>query len=100
MHMYLVVASALCVALLAAAGTAAVATGWVAPWGRRRVLRPKLWGWGSLVGAVGVGVFLFVGPEGGGPSVGVRGVVAWCGWGLFMVGLLVQFLAQRPGRTP
>ncbi|MCX4883357.1 hypothetical protein [Streptomyces sp. NBC_00847] len=99
MHTYLVVAGAPAVTLVAAGGIAALTTGWVMPWRRSRVLRPRLWGYGSLICAVGGGLYMFVGPFSG-PPAGVRGDVAWCGWVAFMAGLGVQFLAQRPGRTP
>jgi hypothetical protein len=99
MHIYLMVAGALVMTLVAAIGIAALTIGWVPPWGRSRVLRPRLWGYGSLICAVGGGLFMFLG-QFSGPPLGVRGVVAWCGWVAFMAGLGVQFLAQRPGRTP
>lgn len=101
MDMYLMVAGALATTVMAAAGVAALATGWVVPWGRTRTLRPRLWGYGSLVCAVGAALFMFLGPfTGPPPPQGVRGVVAWCGWVGFMAGLGIQVLARRPGRTP
>ncbi|MFE0509454.1 hypothetical protein [Streptomyces sp. NPDC058964] len=101
MHTYLVGAAVLAVALLLASGIASVTTGWVMPLGRKRVLRPKLWGYGTLTSGIGMGVFLFVGPWGSSePPSGLREAIAWCGWGVFFVGSLIQLLAQRPGRTP
>lgn len=99
MHMYLVVAAVLAVTLQAGLGIATLTTGWLAPWARKRVLRPRLWGYGMLAGGIGMGVYLFLGPWGGGPSDGARGTAAWCGWGLSMAGLLVQMFAQRPRRA-
>ncbi|MFF4487246.1 hypothetical protein ACFY0F_12240 [Streptomyces sp. NPDC001544] len=95
MHIYLVVAAALAVGLLAAAGIAAVARDWVVPWGRGRIVRPRLWGYGALLGAVGTALFLFLGPLADAeprplPVVGQL---------MLMAGLLLQYLAQRPGRT-
>lgn len=98
-HAILVVVSALAVTVLAVGGAAGVATGWVAPWGRSRVLRPRLWGWGSLIAATGAAVWMFVGPLNGRPH-GASVYVAWAGWVVFMVGLLIQIRARRPGRTP
>jgi hypothetical protein len=99
MHIYMAVAGALITVLMAAGGIAALTTGWVMPWRRSRVLRPRLWGFGWLICAVGWGLFMFLGPFVG-PPAGLRGVVAWCGWAAFMAGLGVQVLSQRPGRTP
>ncbi|MEU6218178.1 hypothetical protein ABZ845_11770 [Streptomyces sp. NPDC047022] len=99
MHMYMVGAAVTAVALMVGIGVAGITTGWVPPWARRRVLRPKLTGCGALTGGIGMAMYLFLGPWGGYPSDGLRGAVAWCGWGLFMAGLLLQLLGRRPGRT-
>ncbi|MFF4401818.1 hypothetical protein [Streptomyces sp. NPDC001480] len=94
MHMYLVVAAVLAVLLLTAAGGAAVATGWMMPGARRRVLRPRLWGHGALLGAVGMALFMFLGPL---AEAGLSPLPV-IGWLMFMAGLGLQILAQRPGR--
>ncbi|MGI5457729.1 hypothetical protein ACQEWB_32065 [Streptomyces sp. CA-249302] len=99
MHIYLVVAGTLVMSLMGALGIAALTTGWVIPWRRSKVLRPRLWGYGALMCVVGGSLFMFLGPFSG-PPIGVRGGVAWCGWVAFMAGLGVQYLAERPGRTP
>lgn len=93
MHMYLVVAAAVAMALLAGAGIAAVTAGWVVPWGRSRVVRPKLWGYGALLSAAGGTFFVFLGP-----LAGAYGPLPWLGWLALMAGLGLQMLAQRPGR--
>lgn len=94
MHLYLVVAAWLAVALLAAGGIASIVADWV-PWpARRRVLRPRLWGYGTLLGALGVGLFLFLGPLDD-SGFGVLPIAGWC---LFLAGSIVQLFAQRPGR--
>ncbi|MFJ3303144.1 hypothetical protein ACIPSA_08500 [Streptomyces sp. NPDC086549] len=92
MHMYLVVAAVLVVTLMAVFGIAGITTGWVAPFGRRRVLRPKLWGYGQLLGAVGMSLWMFLGV-----FPGKFDVVPLVGWFLFMGSLGIQMLAQRPG---
>ncbi|MGW7260924.1 hypothetical protein [Streptomyces sp. NPDC054834] len=94
MHMYLVVAAVLSVLLLAALGGAAVATDWVMPWARGRVLRPRLWGYGALLGAAGMALFMFLGPL---ADAGLSPLPV-IGWLMFMAGLGLQALAQRPGR--
>ncbi|MFD5794151.1 hypothetical protein ACFWIO_11540 [Streptomyces diastatochromogenes] len=93
MHMFLVVAGAAAAALLVASGVAAITTGWVMPIGRHRILRPRLWGYGCLVCAVGSSLFLFMGP-----LARAYGLLALTGWFVFMAGLGLQWLAQRPGR--
>ncbi|MEU1405108.1 hypothetical protein ABZ471_22590 [Streptomyces sp. NPDC005728] len=93
MHMYLVVAAWLAVALLASAGIASIVSDWV-PWpARRRVVRPRLWGYGTLVGTLGLGL-MFVQP----PDETGFGVLLITGWCLFLVGMIIQLAAQRPGR--
>ncbi|MFI6353161.1 hypothetical protein ACIBJF_10965 [Streptomyces sp. NPDC050743] len=95
MHMVLVVAAALVVALMVAFGVAGITTGWVIPLGRHRILRPKLWGFGQLLGAVGLSLWMFLGilPE-------RFDLLPLIGWFVFMGALGLQMLAQRPGRTP
>ncbi|WP_190012994.1 hypothetical protein [Streptomyces lucensis] len=95
MHTYLVIAGALAVGLMAASGIAAVTTGWVAPFARRRILRPRLWGYGQLSGAAGASLWMFLG------VFRARfDAVPLVGWFVFMGSLGVQMLAQRPGRAP
>ncbi|MGW4569101.1 hypothetical protein ACWEN3_44510 [Streptomyces sp. NPDC004561] len=94
MHMFLVVAAALVVALMVGFGVAGITTGWVIPLGRRRILRPKLWGYGQLTGAVGLALWMFLG------ALPHRfDVLPLVGWFLFMGALGLQMLAQRPGRA-
>ncbi|MDQ1048353.1 hypothetical protein [Streptomyces sp. V4I2] len=95
MHMYLVVAGALVVALMAGFGIAGITRGWVLPLGRHRILRPKLWGYGQLLGAVGASLWMFLGVF---PAR--FDALALLGWFVFMGSLGIQMLAQRPGRTP
>ncbi|WP_158778669.1 hypothetical protein [Streptomyces cellulosae] len=95
MHMYLVVAGALAVTLMAGFGLAGVTTGWVLPLGRQRILRPKLWGYGQLIGAVGASLWMFLGV-----FRERSGVLPVIGWFVFLGSLGIQMLAQRPGRTP
>ncbi|MFJ9864560.1 hypothetical protein [Streptomyces sp. NPDC101165] len=95
MHMYFVVAAWLAVALLAAGGIVSIVADWV-PWpARRRVVRPRLWGYGTLVMALGLSLLLFLGPfdDAGFGGVGFFGYLA-----LFLAGFIIQALAQRPGR--
>lgn len=97
MHWMLVALAALAVSGLAAIGIAGITTGWVPPWGRHRVLRPKLWGYGALVGAVGMSLFMFLGPFRG-PDAEMT-PYAMTGLAVFLVGTVLQMAGQRPGRT-
>ncbi|MFI6930409.1 hypothetical protein [Streptomyces sp. NPDC050287] len=65
------------------------------PLGRHRILRPKLWGYGQLIGAVGATLWMFLGVF---PAR--LDVLPLIGWFVFMGSLGLQMLAQRPGRTP
>ncbi|MFI9807234.1 hypothetical protein ACIHEJ_23205 [Streptomyces sp. NPDC052301] len=95
MHMFLVVATVLIVALMVAFGVAGITTGWVVPFGRRRILRPKLWGYSQLIGAVGLSLWMFLG------LIPRRfDLVPLIGWFVWMGALGLQTLAQRPGRAP
>jgi len=96
MHWILVALAALAVVGLAGIGIAAITTGWVPPWGNP-VLRPKLWGYGSLVGSVGMSLFMFLGPFKG-PDADMT-PYATAGLVLFLVGTALQFAGQRPGRS-
>ncbi|MER6380155.1 hypothetical protein ACWDBD_27865 [Streptomyces sp. NPDC001118] len=101
MDMFLAPAAAVVYGLLGAAGIAGITTGWVVPWSRARVLRPRLWGYGCLLAASGGPVFLYLGPLGSlGPLAPEQyGFLPWLGWLGFMAGLGLQMLAQRPGRA-
>ncbi|MGX4690040.1 hypothetical protein [Streptomyces sp. JNUCC 63] len=78
-------------------GIAGITTGWVPPIGRKKVLRPQLWGYGTLTAAVGMGAFQYFGPLSTRPTshfdLGVVGLA------VFLLGAFMQILSQRPGRT-
>ncbi|SHH99909.1 hypothetical protein SAMN05444521_3143 [Streptomyces sp. 3214.6] len=83
---------------VAAAGALAVTTGWLLPFRRDRILRPKLWGASLLLIAFGMAFFLFLGPLSGTPSK--HPYLPFLGLGVNFAGLALQLLAQRPGRAP
>ncbi|MFJ8994370.1 hypothetical protein ACIRQH_28705 [Streptomyces sp. NPDC102279] len=87
---------ALAALVAAGLGVAAIATYWVPPWFRRRVVRPRLWGWGALSGSVGMSLFMFLGPFHG-PDADMT-PYAMTGVALFVVGQALQMLGQYPGR--
>ncbi|WP_405916205.1 hypothetical protein [Streptomyces sp. NBC_00728] len=95
MKWYLVAFGAPLLTMQAAFGVAAIAVYWVPPWFRRRVVRPRLWGWGALTGAIGMALFIFLGPFHG-PDADMT-PYALGGTALFLVGQVVQMLGQRPG---
>ncbi|MFJ5217194.1 hypothetical protein ACIP98_21030 [Streptomyces sp. NPDC088354] len=49
MNLYIAIPLALLTSLIAASGIAAVVCGWIPPWGRRYVRRPRLYGSGQLI---------------------------------------------------
>ncbi|MER5196186.1 hypothetical protein ACWD3J_42480 [Streptomyces sp. NPDC002755] len=99
LHWSLVVTAVVCVTVMAVVGIAAVTREWVPPFGRRRVLRPRLWGVGALMSALGLGLFMFLGPMAS-HDLAVNLYVPPAGMAVNLAGLGVQTLAQRPGRTP
>ncbi|MFJ8024975.1 hypothetical protein [Streptomyces sp. NPDC096311] len=96
MHPYLVGFAALAMTGAALMGVAGIVTGWVPPWLRRRVVRPTLWGYGSVVGVAGMSLFMFIGPFRG-PDLDMA-PYAMTGMAVFFAGLVLQILSQRPGR--
>ncbi|QEV39068.1 hypothetical protein CP978_11290 [Streptomyces nodosus] len=54
MDWFFVGAAAVGFGLLAVGGVLALATGWLAPWLRGRVVRPDLWGYGTVSLAAGL----------------------------------------------
>ncbi|MEV5901971.1 hypothetical protein [Streptomyces sp. NPDC052127] len=99
LHWSLVVTSVVCVTVMAVVGIAAVTREWVPPFGRRRVLRPRLWGVGALMSALGLSLFMFLGPMAA-HDLKVNLYVPPAGMAVNLAGLGVQTLAQRPGRPP
>ncbi|MGR6972481.1 hypothetical protein ACU639_23320 [Streptomyces cynarae] len=77
-------------------GVAAIATGWVPPWGGSRIMRPRLWGYGTLLGSVGISGYAFLGPLNGAPFAHMP--LAATGFGLYLAGTATQLSARRPGR--
>ena len=98
MHWILVSLAVLTVTAIAVMGMAAATAEWVPPWGGYRILRPRLWGVGLLVSAVGLTAFMLLGPLGDLPPV--YAAIPLAGMGVHVVGLLLQALARRPGRSP
>ncbi|MFB6956874.1 hypothetical protein ACFCYB_07475 [Streptomyces sp. NPDC056309] len=82
---------------LAVIGILGITTGWVTPIGRKKVLRPKLWGYGSPTAAVGMGAFLSLGPLSSRPAAHFN--VALVGTAVLFLGVFLQSLSQRPART-
>lgn len=91
------VLSLLAVGTCAAAGVAALATGWVAPWLRRGTVRPTLYGAGTLVFAsgmaTGVSMQFFTAPA------AVEDALMVVMLTLVVVGGVMQTRSQRAGRT-
>ncbi|MGW6905257.1 hypothetical protein [Streptomyces sp. NPDC054940] len=99
MHEMLVVAAVVVLTAGLVIGGAAATKGWLLPGkGRAKIARPKVWGYGTLLGQAGMGVFLFLGPLEGSRNTTFF-PFAMAGMAAFAVGLYVQRLAQSPGRT-
>ncbi|MEU0211356.1 hypothetical protein ABZ235_08010 [Streptomyces canus] len=96
MHETLVILAVLVLTAGAGLGLAAITTGWIVPGpGRAKVLRPHVWGYGTLVAMAGSGTFLFVGPLQG-PDMG-HFPLAISGMAVFAAGLYIQRQAVKPG---
>jgi hypothetical protein len=94
MHGILVITAVLVLTAGLVIGLAAVTKGWLIPGrGRAKVLRPRVWGYGTLIGQAGIGTFLFLGPLHG-PSMD-HVPYAMAGMGVFALGLYVQRLAMK-----
>ncbi|MGW2931762.1 hypothetical protein ACWGQ5_38100 [Streptomyces sp. NPDC055722] len=90
------IAGVVVVGLCAGVGVPAVTTGWVLPWHRGRVLRPRLWGYGCLlVGAAAVLSWCSENVSGD----AAYGVLSDSGLACLLVGFAVQFLGHRAGRV-
>ncbi|MFJ4203590.1 hypothetical protein ACIP2Y_28725 [Streptomyces sviceus] len=98
MHETLVLLAVLVLTAGAVLALAAIINGWIAPGpGRAKVLRPHVWGYGTLVSMAGIGTYLFVGPLQG-PDMG-NFPVAMSGMAVFAAGLYVQRRALKPARA-
>ncbi|MFE7932736.1 hypothetical protein ACFU6S_29225 [Streptomyces sp. NPDC057456] len=98
-HWTLVVTAVVCVTLMVVAGLAAVTREWVPPFGRGRVVRPRLWGAGVLASALGLSLFLSLGPLAF-SDLAVNLYIPLAGMAVNLAGLAVQMLAQRPAHAP
>lgn len=79
-----------------AIGTAAVTKGWLLPGrGSAKILRPRVWGYGTLLNQAGTGAFLFLGPLDASRHPGFF-PYALAGAAVAMLGLYVQRRAQFP----
>ncbi|MGW4706049.1 hypothetical protein [Streptomyces sp. NPDC004285] len=96
MSWYLAIPSAVLAALLLAGGVAALRTGWVTPWQRRWVHRPRLFGW-AMLAVAGSAAFqastALIDPR------GVGAVVQGAALGLLLAGMILLTLSQRPARA-
>jgi hypothetical protein len=100
MHEVLEAAAAVVVTAGAVFGVVAITTGRIIPGPAReraRIARPRLWGYGTLIVALGLGMFLFLGPLQG--PAGGYARFAVVGMVLNVLGLYIQYLAAKPGRT-
>jgi hypothetical protein len=82
--------------LAAVGGVAAIRTGWVLPWLRRRTFRPWLWGYGALLMSTNLALQLvgwaILSPHS-------QFLVGSAGFVLLLVALGLLLASQQPGRT-
>ncbi|UUU31122.1 hypothetical protein JIX56_15070 [Streptomyces sp. CA-210063] len=74
-------------------GVAAIRTGWMVPWLRRSTLRPALWGYASLAGGAGLGLWSY------GMTTYRADAYGLAGLALLITNAVLSFLATRPGRV-
>ncbi|WP_327360936.1 MULTISPECIES: hypothetical protein [unclassified Streptomyces] len=94
--LYLAVPIGVVALLLAVSGVATLSRGWLLPWQRRHIVRPRLFGWAQLLIAAALGVELV------GLLVvdsGYRSVVTMPGVVGLLFALVLSTRAQRPPRT-
>ncbi|WP_406385510.1 hypothetical protein [Streptomyces sp. NBC_01618] len=95
MKLYVAVPVVLLALLIAASGVAGITRGWVLPTNRRPVHRPRLYGWGQLVGAFALcwqQVFFWVLSD---PDIRQWGTLA--GSVLLLTGLIMMMVSRRAG---
>jgi hypothetical protein len=97
-HFWYLLGMALLWGIMAAAGVAAVRTGWTAPWMRSRMRRPKLWGYGVLLMTAGMIVWITAFTVGG-ASETVVNVGFACSMPMLLAGGVLQAIARRRGRV-
>lgn len=94
--LYLAVPIGVVALLLALSGVATLSRGWLFPWQRRHIVRPRLFGWAQLLIAATLGVEL----------VGLlavdsayRSLVTMPGVVVLLFAMVLITRAQRPPRT-
>lgn len=100
MKLYVVIPLVLLALLIAASGTAAITRGWVIPGNRRQVRRPRLYGWGQLMGAFSLCWQMFFLLVLNDPDIldpGIRGWGSLPGGALLLTGLIMMMVSRRTG---
>lgn len=100
MTLYVAVPVVLVALFFAASGVAGITRGWVLPANRRPVYRPRLYGWGQLVGAVGLcwHVLFWLGLSN--PDTFDSGIRQWealSGIALVLAGFILVMVSRRGG---
>ncbi|WP_158711354.1 hypothetical protein [Streptomyces sp. NRRL S-1824] len=92
MHWYVVVPFVVMSMFAAVGGIVAIRTGWVLPWLRAKVFRPRLWGYASLLIAACLAVEMFDSPKTHFPfgDLGMAGT---------LIALSMVMVAGRPDRA-
>ncbi|MBP5891227.1 hypothetical protein ACSCB1_16425 [Streptomyces europaeiscabiei] len=74
-------------------GVVAIRTQWMLPWLRRSTLRPVLWGWATLSGSAGLGLWCVAVATERVDAFGLAGLI------LIVTDTVLSYLATRPGRV-
>ncbi|MGT2530866.1 hypothetical protein ACU4GG_30225 [Streptomyces nojiriensis] len=93
--LYIGIPVAVVALLVAAAGTATLTTGWMLPWQRKHVVRPRLFGWAQLLIAAALFVQLAGLSVAGSPYASL---FAMPGTVALLFGMVLITRAQRPSR--
>jgi hypothetical protein len=95
-HWYVLGLSVLMAGGLVVCGAVAVRTGWVLPWQRRHIVRPRMWGYGGMLFGVGLLVQMVDGAmDGLDTSLIPDAAVTMSGLLLMVAGAWFQLLGTR-----
>ncbi|MEV6735743.1 hypothetical protein AB0N14_01880 [Streptomyces sp. NPDC051104] len=97
LHITSLIAVYVVVVLQAVAGILVLTTGRVGPWARTELPRPRLWDFGALCFAAGLGLCRYGSTV---RDLTVLDVVSAIGLALMMSGAVLQFRARHVGRAP
>ncbi|MFF8378274.1 hypothetical protein ACF07V_19360 [Streptomyces sp. NPDC015661] len=93
MSWYLALPSAVLGVLMLAGGAATLSSGWIMPWQRGSVYRPRFFGWGQLLMGAALAIQASTALV---DDRATRSTVQGAGVGFLLAGLILLTLSQRP----